>query len=232
MVNNKIDVFFLIDISGSMTGAPIDSFNICINKIVKLLSSDIRNNGKIRFSINTFNSEVNEVIELDVVENLQLNLTLGNPSGPTFSGKALENIILKINKTTTSYKNEHHSYKKPLLFFVTDGSPSDFHSYRQIINKLSKTQVTLLGCGVGNFVDFKSLKMFSKRIFYLNKFDIQSINFFSNGLSKMILYYLNSGDDNFDSIEMKIPSKPTNPSLSNKKEISIDNEGVNVENLK
>ena len=52
---SKIDVFILIDISGSMTGEPIDALNCAIKNVLNTICADQRNMGRVRLCIQTYN---------------------------------------------------------------------------------------------------------------------------------------------------------------------------------
>ncbi len=215
--DSKIDVFFLIDISGSMTGEPIDSISNCMKGVLTTLCTNQRTHGRIRICINTYNRKIFENYELELVENLALNFnSLGNTEGPTHSGAAIENILVKIKEAMVEYKNKDHSYKKPLLFHLTDGSPSDLQIFNVIIDKLKRQKINTIGCGIGATANLKYLKSFSDKVIYLDKTDRLSINQFSKLLSTIILDHLYSDNDDLDSLEILNPTKPNNPILMNK----------------
>jgi uncharacterized protein YegL len=210
--DSKIDVFFLIDISGSMTGEPIDSISNGVEDILNMLCTDHRTPGRIRLCINTYNSKIYENHKLELVENLSLNFnSLGIAEGPTNSGAAIENVLVKIKETMVEYQNKDYKYKKPLLFHITDGLPSDIKSYNEIIDKLKRQKINTIACGIGATTDLKFLKSFSDKVIYLDKNDVLSINQFSKLLSTIILYHLYSDNDDLDSLEIFNPTKPNNP---------------------
>jgi uncharacterized protein YegL len=213
--DTKIDVFFLIDISGSMTGEPIDSLCNVVIDILKTLSCDPRNLGRIRLSINTYNSKFYENHKLELVEDLLFIFSsLGNAYGPTHSGEAIEQILLKIKETTDQYENNEHVYKKPLLIHITDGLPSDIHFFNHIIVDLKRQKINTIGCGIGENIDLTTLKLFSDKVFYVESNNGKSIIEFSKLLSSIILFYLFSDDNNLDALEVLNPTKPNNPNLS------------------
>ena len=215
--DSKIDVFFLIDISGSMTGEPIDSISNCVRDILNTLCTDQRTLGRIRLCINTYNSKIYENHKLELVENLLLNFnSLGIAEGPTHSGAAIENILLKIKETMVEYHNKDHRYKKPLLFHITDGFPSDIQLFNEIIDKLKRQKINTIGCGIGATADLKSLKSISNKVIYLDKNDRLSINQFSKLLSAIIIYHLYSDNDDLDYFEILNPTNPTKPILMDK----------------
>ena len=216
-IDSKIDVFFLIDISGSMTGEPIDAISNGVEDILNTLCTDQRTPGRIRLCINTYNSKIYENHKLELVENLSLNFnSLGIAEGPTHSGAAIENVLVKIKETMVEYQNKDYTCKKPLLFHITDGFPSDIKSYNEIIDKLKRQKINTIGCGIGATADLKSLKSFSDKVIYLDKNDVLSINQFSKLLSTIILYHLYSDNDDLDSLEILNPTKPNNPILMDK----------------
>ena len=213
----KIDVFILIDISGSMTGEPIDSLNYAIKNVLNTICADQRNMGRVRLCIHTYNRILYETHQLELVESLLSNFnSLGIANGPTHSGNALEKILSKIHETVQEYQTHYNLFKKPLLFHVTDGFPSDIRCYEEIVEKLKREKINRIGCGIGTRADLKSLKSFSNKVILLEKNDRESINLFSQLLSKIILFYLFSDNDDLDSLEILNPTKPNNPILTEK----------------
>ena len=214
---SKIDVFILIDISGSMTGEPIDALNCAIKNVLNTICADQRNMGRVRLCIQTYNKILYENHQLELVESLLSNFnSLGIANGPTHSGEALEKILSKIHETLQGYHKHVNLFKKPLLFHLTDGFPSDIQCYEEIVEKLKREKINRIGCGIGTRADLKSLKSFSNKVILLEKNDRESINLFSQLLSKIILFYLFSDNDDLDSLEILNPTKPNNPILTEK----------------
>jgi uncharacterized protein YegL len=213
----KIDVFILIDISGSMTGEPIHSLNCAIENVINTLSADQLAIGRIRLCIQTYNAKLYEINQLELVESLLFNFnSLGIASGPTHSGEALKKVLYKVHETVQEYHKQANMFKKPLLIHVTDGFPSDIGCYEEIVEKLKREKINRIGCGIGAAADLKSLKAFSNKVIILEKNDQESIILFSQLLSKIILFYLYSDNDDLDSLEILNPTKPNNPILTEK----------------
>ena len=216
-IHRKIDVFILIDISGSMTGEPIDSLNYAIKNVLNTLCADQRTIGRVRLCIQTYNAKLYETHQLELVESLLFNFnSLGIANGPTHSGEALKKILSKVHETVQEYPKHNNLFKDPLLFHVTDGFPSDIKCYEEIVEKLKRERINRIGCGIGDAADLKSLKSFSNKVIILEKNDKESIDLFSQLLSKIILFYLYSDYDDLDSLEILNPTKPNNPILTEK----------------
>lgn len=214
---NNLDVFISIDVSGSMTGEPIQALNKSVNDIIKNLSSDHRTLGKLRIYIQSYNIDIHEILQLEFIENLMgVQIDLGFPYGPTHSGAALQELISRINDTTKYYPNDSTRYKKPLIIHITDGFPSDIDSYNTVAKQLSFSKINKISCGIGSNAELKYLKAFSKKVIQLEGFDHDSIHQFSLLLTSLIIFYLISDDDDLEALEVLNPNGPTNPKLFNR----------------
>jgi uncharacterized protein YegL len=212
----KIDVFILIDISGSMFGEPIDSLNNAIENLVETLCANVLTIGAVRLCIHTYNEQVYEICKLELVESLCNLNSLGTANGPTHSGKALERMLSIIHETFQEHQDYRHAFKKPLLFHITDGFPSDITTYEEIVEKLNCEEINKIGCAIGASADLNSLKSFSNIVIALEKKDRDSIIQFSHLLAKIILISLYSDNDDLDYLEIFKPINPNDPILTGK----------------
>jgi uncharacterized protein YegL len=213
----KLDVFILIDISGSMTGEPIEALNFAIQASLNLLYTNPLADNRLRICIQTYNRELYEIHQLEHLESLIYNFkSLGFAEGPTNSGDAIKKTLTKIKQTKTEFSNYDLIFKNPLLIHITDGFPSDVAGYNEIIEKLNREKINKIGCGFGLSADLKSLKDFSKTVIVIEKNDRDSIIQFSQALSSIILFYLFSEDDDPDVTAIFDPTKPNNPILKEK----------------
>ena len=172
MTTKKIDIYFLIDISGSMLGEPIDSLNSSLNKFIENLkiiteNVDKRFDDLIQICILSYNKTISENLPLVNLMEIQ-NIQIGPAFGPTYSGEAIEYTNQKIFNSIISQQSYYNYHKSPLFFHLTDGNPSDIQQYNFITNKQYKNiNVNKIACAIGQAVDIEYLKKFSRKMIVL-----------------------------------------------------------------
>lgn len=213
----NLDVFFLIDISGSMTGRPLEFLNNVIKSSIDELFNDQMAKEKIRISIQTFNLKAYKAFELQAIKSLSQNFkTLGIAEGITNTGEALNNILSEINLTIEEYTKNDIPFKKPLLILITDGIPTDNTTYNEAIEKINKVKINKICFGINVGDDISSLKSFSNKLFLLDRDYLDSMNELSEIISKTILDFMNYDDDDIENLGILNPNNPKTPLLSGK----------------
>lgn len=144
----RLPVYILLDTSGSMIGEPIHSVNVGLQAMLSTLRQDPYALESVHLSIITFDVEARVFLPLTPLE--QVRLTEVDVKGATFMGAAL-NLLIEcvdrdVKKTNADAKGDWH----PLVFIMTDGSPSDMEAYRQAIPEVKKRNFgSILACAAG-----------------------------------------------------------------------------------
>ena len=129
----RLPVYILLDTSGSMKGEPIHSVNVGLQSMLSALRQDPYALESVYISIITFDIEARVYLSLTPLEEIQIPEIEVPSSGATFMGAALEllaqEVETNVKKTTADEKGDW----RPLIFLMTDGSPSDVYAYQQII---------------------------------------------------------------------------------------------------
>ena len=125
-------VFMLMDTSGSMSGEPIAAVNVGLSSLLSTIRSRPGLAEKVHLSLQTFDGEIKNIVQLQPASQLASIPTLTVPgSGPTFLGEALEAFLkshAQIQRTSQTLP--------AMLFVMTDGSPTDLQVYRDAIPKV------------------------------------------------------------------------------------------------
>ncbi len=119
----RLPVFLLLDTSGSMFGEPIEQLRNGVQMLVSALRQDPYALETAHLGVITFDSKAEEKIKLTELTAFQVpNLTA---QGSTALGDALrlvaESAASQLSKSTASAKGDW----KPMVFIMTDGSPTD-----------------------------------------------------------------------------------------------------------
>ena len=172
MSNRRLPVYLLIDTSGSMRGEPIQSVNVGLKSMVSALRQDPYAIESVSIGLITFDIEAKEIFPLTALDLVQIPEILVPESGPTFLGAALELLIqrsdIEVIKNTPSKKGDW----RPLLFIMTDGSPTDLQTYRNMISEVKKRNFgNIVACAAGPKANESILKELTDNVVHLDTTD-------------------------------------------------------------
>ena len=180
----RLPVYLLVDVSGSMTGEPIESVKSGIQMLVASLRKDPQALETAFLSVITFGSNAQQVVPLTELAAFQPpELTAG---GMTAMGEALELLCKcaanEVVKTTAERKGDW----RPMVFILTDGIPTD-----NIQKGLSAFQTMKWGakvsCAAGTGSDTKMLdKITPECVVQLDSADPASIAAFFKWVSSSV----------------------------------------------
>jgi len=204
----RLPVYILLDVSGSMTGEPIEAVKNGIKTMTSALRQDPYALETAYLSVITFNNEANQVVpltELAVFQEPQITA-----SGTTAIGDALsllsDCIDREVKKSTANQKGDW----KPLVFFMTDGLPTD--DWRKGLSKFkTKKCGMVVACAAGQHADTNMLKEITEDVVALDSADSSSIQAFFKWVSSSISVgsaKIDSGNEEISSISELPPPPP------------------------
>jgi uncharacterized protein YegL len=183
----RLPVYFLLDTSGSMNGEPIQALNNAMSGMINTLRSDAQASETLWISMITFDKDINEIAPLTELPAFQLPEIVCPPSGPTFTGKALEMLYDKVNKEVRKGTPTQKGDWRPLLFIFTDGKPSDPQLYAEMIPKIKSLNFgAIVGCAAGNKGDNAKLKELTDSVVHLDTADSTTLKQFFKWVSDTI----------------------------------------------
>jgi len=119
----RLPIYFLIDISESMVGEPIQQVEEGLATVVKILKSDPYALETVHISIIAFAGKPIELMPLtDIISFYPPKLPIG---GGTSLGHALEFLMDSFDKNLIKTTLEQKADWKPIVFLFTDGAPTD-----------------------------------------------------------------------------------------------------------
>lgn len=146
----RLPIYLLLDTSGSMKGEPIQSVNVGIQAMTSALRQDPYALETVHLSIITFDREVRVVLPLTPLDELQVPEITTPDSGPTHLGRALEVLCRQVDQEMIPTRQDQKGDWKPLLFIMTDGSPSDRQLFDNQIAEVQKRGfANIVGCAAG-----------------------------------------------------------------------------------
>lgn len=119
----KLPIFFLLDVSESMVGVPLNSLEEGMERIISSLRQDPSALETVFISVIAFAGKAKVISPLiDIVSFYPPRLPIG---GGTSLGLALETLMKEIDTKVVLQSSNRQGDWKPLVFLITDGKPTD-----------------------------------------------------------------------------------------------------------
>jgi uncharacterized protein YegL len=113
----------LLDVSGSMNGAPIAQLNAGLQAFSESIQKNELASMRVEVAIITFGKEVE--LKQDFITVNQFTPPVLTSGGSTPLGKAIHMALDKLEDRKQIYKSAGISYFRPWVFLITDGEPTD-----------------------------------------------------------------------------------------------------------
>lgn len=146
-----LPVYFVVDTSASL-GDDIQDLNQALAELLHALRSEPLAADSVRVAVIQFSSEAREVVPLSEIRNLS-----GIPAlvawGSTDYGSALRLVRELIVRDVAALKAQGERVLRPLMFFVSDGSPVDYgwqEALRELQSPEFRERPTIVAFGIGS----------------------------------------------------------------------------------
>ena len=148
-----------------MSGEPIEAVRQGMRALVAELKSNPQALETTFLSVITFNSSAQQVAPLTDLASFR-EPTI-DASGATALGEALKTLRLCIDREVTKTTRHQRGDRKPLVFLVTDGQPTD--SWEREADDLKQQPVgNIIACAAGGNSDENLLKRITESVVKLN----------------------------------------------------------------
>lgn len=183
----RLPVYLLLDTSGSMRGEPIESVKTGLQSLISTLRQDPFALESVCISIITFDKNVQQILSLTELDDLQLPEILIPDSGPTHLGKGLELLCQRVDQEVIQSTAEKKGDWMPLLFIMTDGSPSDLQLYRQMIPEVKKRNFgNIIACAAGSKAHEEYLRELTDKVYSMDTMDSNAFRQFFKWVSASV----------------------------------------------
>lgn len=124
--NERTPCVLVLDCSGSMRGEPIKQLNTGLVALEKELKEDIDASSRVQILIIKAFGKDEAVVASDWVDAMNFTAPVMEAGGLTPLGKAMDLALKKIEDQKCLYDNCGITSKRPWIFLVSDGEPTDY----------------------------------------------------------------------------------------------------------
>jgi len=163
-----------------MRGEPIQAVNNGLQVLISALRQDPYALESVHISLITFDIEANEIFPLTPLDQVQIPEIVVPQAGATFLGAALELLVDRVDRDVIRTTDDQKGDWRPLLFIMTDGSPSDIQAYREVIPKIKNRNFgNVVACAAGPKAKCEMLKELTDSVVCMDTMDSAGLsNFF------------------------------------------------------
>ena len=179
----RLPVYLLLDVSGSMSGEPIEAVKNGMQIMQSALRRDPYALESAYLSVITFGSSVDQVVPLTEVA--QFNPPSLVARGGTPLGAALQKVVECASRELVKSTKDVKGDWKPLVFIMTDGMPTD--DIEPGVKAFNDTKWGIVvGCAAGQGADQKVLQRLTENIVILDTADTATISAYFKWVSSSI----------------------------------------------
>ena len=124
--NERTPCVLVLDCSGSMRGEPIKQLNTGLKALEQELKDDIDASSRVQLLIIKAFGKDEAVVSSDWIDAMNFEAPEMEAGGLTPLGKAMELALKKIEEQKALYDSCGITSKRPWIFLISDGEPTDY----------------------------------------------------------------------------------------------------------
>jgi len=125
---------FVVDVSGSMSGAPIHELNRGLQEFYYEISNESMTSNRLEIAVVEFSSTVDTIVTPSLVENFSMP-TL-ETKGSTKMVDGVREAISLVESRKDWYKQTGQPYLRPWIILITDGAPDNDQDIRGLVSEI------------------------------------------------------------------------------------------------
>lgn len=184
--SRRLPIYLLLDVSGSMAGAPIQAVNQGVSLLYNELMNDPSAIETAYIAVITFESQARMVNGLT-------ELTKWRPptlvaGGGTSLGAALQLLGDSLDRDLVPNSADRKGDYKPLVFLLTDGEPTDDweRAADGVKNRTKSKVATIIALGCGSGVNEATLKRITEIVLRMDQVTPDKLNQFFKWVSQSV----------------------------------------------
>jgi uncharacterized protein YegL len=147
---NRCPVLFILDVSASMQGTPIEALNEGLAEFKFDVEQDALASLRVEVGLVTFGAVVKQQQPFVTIDDFMPPVL--SAAGKTPMGEAIEKGLEVLEERKKTYHTEGIGYYRPWVFLITDGAPTDLEVWEQAIRKVHhlerENRLTFFAVGV------------------------------------------------------------------------------------
>ncbi|MFH0821224.1 MAG: VWA domain-containing protein [Pseudomonadota bacterium] len=173
--SRRLPIYLVMDVSGSMSGAPIEAVNNGLKDFEAAVKSDPHALESAYISVITFESDAKQIIPL--TEAGKFSAPVLDASGGTALGKALQMVGRCLDNDLKPKGPDHPGDWKPLIFLMTDGEPTDEWQgpARSFRSSQTVRPANLIAIGCGPYANTGNLRQVSETVLEMKEMTPEKI---------------------------------------------------------
>lgn len=165
--SRRLPVYLLLDCSGSMMGEPIEAVKQGVKALLSELRGDPQALETAYLSVITFDSSARQITPL--TELMQFREPEISAGGATALGGALNVLIDCVNNEVRKSTDTKKGDWRPLVFILTDGSPTDIETFNEAAQRIKSLKVAnIIACAAGSNAKTSYLKQITESVLMMN----------------------------------------------------------------
>ena len=155
----RCPVVLLLDVSGSMSGAPIDELNQGVRQFLQETAEDEAAGMSVELEIVTFSDKAMRVVPFSPIANVNREPRPFYANGMTAMGAALRMATQDLKQRRELYRKTGVSSYRPWVILMTDGGPNDDWeaAAREMREMGERGRIQYIGVEIGHSADHSTL---------------------------------------------------------------------------